>query len=104
MSDVKHLTAANFEESTSKGTVLIDFWAPWCGPCRMLGPVLDQVSEEMGDDVVIAKINIDEEQDLAVKFSVRSIPAIFILKDGEVMESFTGVKDKGTLVNALKSV
>ncbi|MBU8901753.1 MAG: thioredoxin [Victivallales bacterium] len=104
MSDVKHLTSANFEELTSKGTVLIDFWATWCGPCRMLGPVLDQVAAEMGDDVVIGKINVDEEQDLAVKFSVRSIPAMFILKDGEVRESFVGVKDKATLVNALKSV
>lgn len=104
MSDVKHLTSANFEEATSKGVVLVDFWATWCGPCRMLGPVLDQVAAEMGDDAVIAKINIDEEQDLAVKFGVRSIPAIFILKDGEVVESFVGVKDKGTLVNALKSV
>lgn len=104
MSDVKHLTSANFEEVTSKGTVLIDFWATWCGPCRMLGPVLDQVAAEMGDDAVVGKINIDEEQDLAVKFGVRSIPALFVLKDGEVIESFVGVKDKSTLVNALKSV
>jgi thioredoxin 1 len=104
MSDVKHLTSANFEEATSKGLVLVDFWATWCGPCRMLGPVLDQVAAEIGDDAVIAKVNIDEEQDLAVKFGVRSIPAMFILKDGEVVESFVGVKDKSTLINALKSV
>jgi thioredoxin len=104
MSDVKHLTSENFEELTSKGVVLIDFWATWCGPCRALGPILDQVSDEMGDEVVIAKINIDEEQDLAVKFGVRSIPAMFILKDGEVMESFVGVKDKATIVNSIKSV
>jgi thioredoxin len=104
MSDVKHLNSANFEELTSKGLVLIDFWATWCGPCRMLGPVLDQVADEMGDEAVVGKINIDEEQDLAVKFGVRSIPALFILKDGEVIESFVGVKDKSTLVNSLKSV
>ena len=104
MSDVKHLSSANFEELTSKGLVLIDFWATWCGPCRMLGPVLDQVAAEMGDEAVIAKINIDEEQDLAVKFGVRSIPAMFILKDGEIIESFVGVKDKSTLVNSLKSI
>ncbi|MCK4982348.1 MAG: thioredoxin [Victivallaceae bacterium] len=104
MSDVKHLNSANFEELTSKGLVLIDFWATWCGPCRMLGPVLDQVADEMGDEAVVGKINIDEEQDLAVKFGVRSIPALFVLKDGEVVESFVGVKDKSTLVNSLKSV
>ena len=99
------LDNSNFKETIDNNDfVILDFWAPWCGPCRMLGPVLDQVAAEMGDDVVIGKINIDEEQDLAVKFGVRSIPAMFILKDGEVRESFVGVKDKATLVNSLKSV
>ncbi len=104
MSEVKHLTAANFEELSSKGLVLIDFWATWCGPCRMLGPILDQVAAEMGGDALIAKINVEEEPDLAAKFNVRSIPALFILKDGEVVKDFVGLKDKSTLVNALKSV
>lgn len=104
MSEVKHLTSADFEEVTSKGTVLIDFWATWCGPCRMLGPVLDQVAAEVGDDAVIAKVNVEEEQELAAKFGVRSIPAIFILKDGKVVKDFVGLKDKATLVEAIKSV
>jgi thioredoxin 1 len=104
MSEVKHLTSDNFEEVTSKGLVLVDFWATWCGPCRMLGPILDQVAQEMGDDAVIAKVNVEEEQDLAAKFGVRSIPALFIMKDGKVVKDFVGLKDKSTLVDALKSV
>jgi thioredoxin 1 len=104
MSEVKHLTSADFEEVTSKGTVLVDFWATWCGPCRMLGPILDQVAAEVGDDAVVAKINVEEEQELAAKFGVRSIPAIFILKDGKVVKDFVGLKDKATLVDAIKSV
>ncbi|MFA6715435.1 MAG: thioredoxin [Victivallaceae bacterium] len=104
MSEVKHLTSDNFEEITSKGLVLVDFWATWCGPCRMLGPILDQVAAEMGDDAVVAKVNIEEEQDLAAKFGVRSIPALFVMKDGQIVENFVGLRDKTTLVNALKSV
>ncbi|MDD5597574.1 MAG: thioredoxin [Victivallaceae bacterium] len=103
MSEVKHLTSDNFEEITSKGLVLVDFWATWCGPCRMLGPILDQVAAEIGDAAVIAKVNIEEEQDLAAKFGVRSIPALFIMKDGKIVENFVGLRDKTTLLNALRS-
>lgn len=102
MSSVKHLNNDNFDSETSKGVVLIDFWAEWCGPCKMLGPVLEEVVKEVGNDAVIAKINVDEAQELAMKFAVRSIPAIFILKDGKTIQQFVGVQSKQALVNAVR--
>jgi thioredoxin 1 len=103
MSEVKHWTEANFESETSKGVALVDFWAEWCGPCRMLGPVLDQVASEIGADAAVGKVNVDEAQALAAKFNVRSIPALFVLKDGQIVKQFVGVQDKQTLVGALRS-
>lgn len=103
MSEVRHWTADNFDAETSSGVALVDFWAEWCGPCRMLGPVLDQVAKELDGSAVIGKINVDEAQQLAAKFNVRSIPAIFVLKDGKVVNQFVGVQDKQTLINAVKS-
>ena len=103
MAEVKHFTAENFAEETKSGVVLVDFWATWCGPCKMLGPVLEKVAAEVGDTAVVGKLNVEEAQDIAAKFGVRSIPAIFILKNGEVASSFVGLQDKTTLVNAIKA-
>ncbi|HPN84422.1 MAG TPA: thioredoxin [Victivallales bacterium] len=103
MSGAKKLDAANFDQETKGKLVLVDFWAEWCGPCKMMIPVLDQVAAEVGDKAVVAKVNVDEAQELAVKFSVRSIPALFILKDGQVVWQAVGVQSKKALVDAIES-
>ncbi|MEM4248227.1 MAG: thioredoxin, partial [Candidatus Nanoarchaeia archaeon] len=92
-----------FDAETSKGVVLVDFWAEWCGPCRMLSPVLDQLANEIGNKATIAKVDVDKAPSLAVKFSVRSIPALFILKEGKIVQQFVGVQDKKTLLSAIES-
>ncbi len=103
MSEVKHLNSENFAATIASGVTLVDFWAEWCGPCRMLGPVLDKVAEEIGDDAIIAKVNVDESPQLAAEYSIQTIPAIFILKDGKKVNEFIGVKDQQTLINAIKA-
>ena len=82
---VLSLNANNFDEEVmhSDKPVLIDFWASWCGPCKMMSPVIDEIAEEMGDSIKVCKINIDEEQNLAVKYNVMSIPTFIVLKDGK---------------------
>lgn len=104
MSKIEQLTDANFGEKTSSGIVLIDFWAPWCGPCKMLGSVLEQVAEEIGSKALIAKVNVDESPAMAQKFGVRSIPAIFLMKDGKQVNQFIGLQDKKTIINAINEV
>ena len=84
------LTKENFEEMVLKSTtpVMVDFWAPWCGPCRMLGPVIESLSEDNKDKAVkIAKINVDENGEIAAKYNVRGIPCVITFKDGEMVES-----------------
>jgi thioredoxin 1 len=86
------LNNSNFESTTKDGVTFIDFWAPWCGPCRMMTPVVDELAEKYDGKASICKVNTDEEQDLAVKYGVRSIPTLVVLKDGELKETMVGVQ------------
>ncbi len=82
MAKILNLTQETFDETIKNGTVLVDFWADWCGPCRMLAPVLDELAEKLGDRAVFAKVNVDEERELAMRFGVSSIPTVIVFKDG----------------------
>lgn len=92
-----------FKDFTSSGVALIDFWAPWCGPCRMQLPVLDQVAAQL-PDVKIGKVNVDENPDLAARFGVNTIPYLIIFKDGSISNQFIGLRQPRELVDALKAV
>ncbi len=93
----------NFEEVVLKNekTVLIDFYADWCGPCKMVAPIVEEIAEENAD-VIVGKINVDEEMELAVKFGVSSIPSLFVIKDGKIKDSAVGFKPKEVLLEMLK--
>ncbi|MDY6442087.1 thioredoxin [Enterococcus avium] len=90
-----------FKEETNQGLVLIDFWAPWCGPCRMQAPILESLEAEMGDKVSIFKLNVDENPVTSSELGIMSIPTLLIKKDGRVMDKLIGVHDKDTLVKTL---
>lgn len=99
---VKEITGANFEAEilNSGKTALIDFYAVWCGPCKMMSPVVDQIAEE-NPDIVVGKIDVDENEELAEKYEVMSIPTILVIKDGKVAETFIGVTPKENIVAAI---
>ena len=90
------LTVDNFEKEVLKaeGTVLVDFWAEWCGPCRMLSPVVDQIAEEMGDKIKVGKLNVDDQAYIARKYKIMSIPTLIVFKDGEVVNKSVGFINK----------
>ena len=98
-----NITRNNFEQEVlhSDKPVLIDFWAPWCGPCRMLSPVISEIAEEYGDKVKVCKVNVDEEGDLAAAFNVMSIPTLVVVKDGKVANSAVGVRPKAQIVEMI---
>ena len=98
------ITAQTFDNEVLKsGTpVLVDFWAEWCGPCRMIAPVLDEMSKEMEGKLRIGKVNVDEEQDLAVKFNVMSIPTLLLFKDGKPVAQIVGAMSKDQLLAKIK--
>lgn len=102
---VLNVTSENYESEVLKSekTVLIDFYADWCGPCKMMSPVIDEIAEEMKETVKVGKINVDENQDLAMEYGVMSIPTIVVLKNGEVQKTFVGVTDKEEIKQALNN-
>lgn len=98
------VTKHNFktEVETAPQTVLLDFWAPWCGPCRMLSPVVEELAAEMGDQVRVCKINVDNDPELAQQFSVMSIPTMVVMKDGKAVTSAVGVRPKKAIKEMLE--
>ena len=98
------ITQQNFDNEVLKSAtpVLVDFWAEWCGPCRMIAPVLDELSKAMEGKLKIAKVNVDEEQDLAVKFNVMSIPTLLLFKDGKPVTQIVGAMSKDQLLARIK--
>ena len=104
MADVLELDGTNFQAAIAKGVTLVDFWAPWCGPCRMQGPIVDKVAEALADKAKVAKVNVDDQQDLAIQFGIQSIPALLIFKDGEVAKDFVGVTRANELQSAIEAL
>ena len=82
--------------------VLVDFWAPWCGPCQMQGPILNELADEMGSKVKITKVNVDDNSDLASQYGIMSIPALKVFKNGEVVEELVGLHDKNQLTEVIE--
>lgn len=99
------LNDKNFEEKVLKSdkVALVDFWAPWCGPCQMMGPVIEDTAKEAGDKAIVAKLNVDENPETAQKYGVMSIPTLIIFKGGEIVKQLVGVQSKETLLEEIKN-
>ena len=98
------LNNANFEATIKEGVTLVDFWAPWCGPCRMIAPIIEELAEDFEGKATIAKVNTDEEQDIAIKFGIRSIPTLLFFKNGEVVDQMIGAAGKDVIADKIDAL
>lgn len=101
---MKIINKDEFDATVKSGVVLVDFFATWCGPCKMLGPVLEEVANDMAGKVEIVKVDVDQSQELAMKFGIMSVPTMVIFKDGEVVKQMSGFMPKPQLVSALEAI
>lgn len=92
--DILHLTKKDFDTTINSGTVLVDFWAGWCMPCKMLSPIIEEIAEELKDSIKTAKVDVDAEGELAMQYGVMSIPTVIVFKDGQEFKRFVGVQPK----------
>lgn len=98
------LDAGTFEATLSEGVSLVDFWAPWCGPCRMIAPIIEELAEDFDGKAKICKVNTDEQQEIAVKFGIRSIPTILFFKDGEKVDEVVGAQSKQAFADKINAL
>jgi len=98
---IEHLTAQNFAHKTKSGIVLVDFWADWCMPCKMMAPILNEVAEATEGTATIYKLNVDEQQQVAAKYGIRNIPTMILFKDGKEVERIIGVKPKDYIISSI---
>jgi thioredoxin 1 len=98
---ILHVTDQSFTTEIKEGLVLADFWAPWCGPCKMIAPMLEEIDNEMGDQVRIIKLNVDENPETTRAFGVMSIPTLILFKDGEVVDQMVGFQPKTVLIELI---
>ena len=98
------LNASNFNDTIKEGVTLVDFWAPWCGPCRMIAPVIEELANDYEGRAKICKVNTDEEQDIAIQYGIRSIPTILFFKDGHLVDQMIGAAGKQVIAEKLDAL
>lgn len=100
---IEHLTVQNFAHKTSKGVVLVDFWADWCMPCKMMAPILNEVAEATEGTATVYKLNVDEQQQVAAQYGIRSIPTMILFRDGKEVERIIGVKPRDYIISSINN-